>query len=507
MKKEHYTILALSLLNIVIHLILINRLECHRDELFYYALGNHVSFGYATTQPLIGFISYGLIQIFGYSSFAIRLIPALIGGALVWFVADISRELGGKTYAQILAAVAFIITPISLRTFMLYQPVYLDVLCWTLTFLLLTKYIRSDDPRYLFFLGITAGLGLMNKLLIALLFMLILITILFTRHRNVYSKKQFYSGLLICTIILLPNLIWQFMNHFPSVDHMNALKREHLVHVDRVGFLVEQFLMPFAGTLVTIPGLLYVLINKKMKAYRLVGVICLLVIVSLFLLRGKHYYAQGIYPFLIAAGAVIWENFLKKAWSRWALIIWLLIITLPVLPVAIPICKADKLATYYSGLEEKTGITAGREFEDGTIHSLPQDFADMIGWEALTRITNKAYQLIPDKNRCLIYAENYGQASAISILGNKYGLPEAVSFHDSYLYWAPDTFDSEITDFIYINDELGADVEDLFEAIKPIGRITDPNAREYGTTVYLCQKPVRSFNRFWKDRVNEERNR
>jgi hypothetical protein len=507
MKKEHYPILLLSLLNVVIHLFLINRLECHRDELFYTVLGDHLSWGYATTQPLIGFLSFLTIRIFGYSVLAIKLIPALMSGIMVWLIADITTILGGKAYARMLASVGFIITPISLRSFMLYQPVFLDLFFWTLTFLLLLKYLSKNNPRYLILLGITAGLGMMNKHLIALLLMLILVTISFTRYRKIYRRKEFYVGLLICLIIMLPNMIWQFLNHFPLISHMNALRNQHLVHVNRVDFLTEQLLMPFAGTLMTIPGLLNILFNKRMKAYRFIGMICLLVVLSLFLMRGKHYYTQAIYPLLIAAGAVVWENWLKKRWSRYALITLLLLITIPVLPIAVPVFKADRLAVYYAAMEEKTGITAGRRFEDGTIHSLPQDFADMIGWEELTQIVDNAFLMVPDESRCLIYGENYGQASAVCVLGKRYGLPEAVSFHDSFLYWAPDTFASEITSFIYIHDELGADVHELFAEIRLIGKISDINAREYGTAVYLCQKPVRSFNRFWKERVEEERGR
>ena len=106
-------------------------------------------------------------------------------------------------------------------------------------------------------------------------------------------------------------------------------------------------------------------------------------------------------------------------------------------------------------------------------------------------------QSIPDdddKKACFIYCENYGQAGAITIIGKKYGLPEAVSFSESFRYWIPEQFDPDITSFIYINDELGEDVKNLFRKITNVGRISNPDAREFGTTVYLCQDPVMSFN-------------
>ena len=36
-----------------------------------------------------------------------------------------------------------------------------------------------------------------------------------------------------------------------------------------------------------------------------------------------------------------------------------------------------------------------------------------------------------------------------------------------------------------------------------IGRISNPDAREFGTAVYLCEDPVMSFNKFWTERLKQ----
>ena len=106
--------------------------------------------------------------------------------------------------------------------------------------------------------------------------------------------------------------------------------------------------------------------------------------------------------------------------------------------------------------------------------------------------------MVEDKQAAMIYCENYGQAGAITVIGKKYGLPEAVSFNESFRYWIPRSFDPDITSLIYINDEMGDDVKRVFKKIVEVGKISNPHAREFGTTVYLCQEPVASFNKFWK---------
>ena len=80
-------------------------------------------------------------------------------------------------------------------------------------------------------------------------------------------------------------------------------------------------------------------------------------------------------------------------------------------------------------------------------------------------------------------------------------LPGAVSFNESFRYWIPEKFDPDITSFIYINDKLGEDIQRLFGKITLVGKISNPDAREYGTAVYLCENPVISFNQFWSDRL------
>jgi hypothetical protein len=173
------------------------------------------------------------------------------------------------------------------------------------------------------------------------------------------------------------------------------------------------------------------------------------------------------------------------------------------LPIGLPVFKPAGLVAYFKNLELKYGIVIGRRFEDGSIHSLPQDYADMIGWEELASITNKAYQMIGDKKASFIYCENYGQAGAVTIIGKKYGLPEAVCFNESFKYWIPTKFNPDITSLIYINGKLGKDVQMLFNKSTLIGKISDPDAREFGTSVYLCEDPKVSFNEFWTNRLKD----
>lgn len=502
-KKSRAIILFVALFSVVLHLIFVGNLEYHRDELLYFSLGLHPDFGYATVPPMIGWIAMMVQEIFGFSLFAVRIVPAVVGGIMVLIVADMAKELGGGNYARILAGTGIAISVFGLRTFFLFQPVHLDLLFWTLSFYLIIKYINSEADKYLLWFGLIAGLSLLNKYLIGLLFLTILLTIPFTRYRNLFRKKMFWYGLCSGFLVFLPNLIWQITHGMPVFHHLSELSRTQLVNVDRIAFLMEQLISPGAASFLTVAGLIYLFANSKAARFRFLGIIVIIVILTLMIMRGKSYYTQGVFPLLISAGAVSFELLFKKWHIRLVFTSLLLLIALLIIPFGIPVYKSDGLINYFNKVESNYGMDVGRTFEDGSKHTLPQDYADMLGWEELTSIASKAWQMIPDKKAALIYCENYGQAGAITVIGKKYRLPEAVCFSESFRYWIPEKFNPDIKSAIYINDELGTDIAQLFNKIDSIGSISDPDAREFRTTVWLCQYPAISFNDFWSERLSQ----
>jgi hypothetical protein len=304
-------------------------------------------------------------------------------------------------------------------------------------------------------------------------------------------------------LVLLPNLIWQFNHDFPVVSHMKELTDSQLVNMKPVTFLTEQLLMVFPGTLILLPGIFLLLFGSYLKDYRVFGYFSILVILTFLMLKGKSYYSAGIYPFLIAASAVAFEKILTRSYARILLAFPIVIPGYLALPMGKSIYEPEKLVNYFNKTVEITGTDAVRRDEDNNFNQLPQDYADMLGWNELTEAVSKAYGMVEHQGECIIFCENYGQAGAITIIGKKYNLPEPLSFSDNFKYWIPRDFQNEITTLIYINDEMGSDVKALFSDITVVGKITNPLAREYGTKVYLCQKPVESFNLFWK-RVIED---
>jgi hypothetical protein len=98
---------------------------------------------------------------------------------------------------------------------------------------------------------------------------------------------------------------------------------------------------------------------------------------------------------------------------------------------------------------------------------------------------NVAWQSIPPGQRsdCAIFAQNYGQAGAIDFFGRRYGLPSALSGHQTFFLWGPRGYSGNC--MIVIDDRR--EVLDRFEKVELVGRARDnPYAMERRLSVYLC---------------------
>lgn len=494
-------LLVLALAKLLFHSFFIGRYGFHRDEFLYLALGDHPALGYWSNPPLIGWISWLTQHTLGDALWAIRLPAVLAGSVLLILTGWTVRELGGGKYAQALGGLGVFFSPVYLRTSHMFMPVIFDVLFWTGMTYFLVRYLRRRKNVDILWFGILFGLGFLNKYNVVFLLLALAPVLLISPLRRLLWSAAAGKAALVAVVIILPNLIWQYLHHFPAVTHLSELARHQLGNVTPFNFLAEQLLFTLPVAVLWLPGLGWLLFSGRAASFRPVGWLYLAVLAIFLFFSGKSYYTMGIYPVLLAAGAVGWEQWTAAPVARSAIPLFMITLLLPFLPLGVPVLKTDKMLAYCRWLAEDIGLEAPLRWEDGRVYALPQDYADMFGWQELAKAAGSAVRALPAGEYALLYAENYGQAGALNYYGPEMGLPTAVSFADSYRLWAP--LHTPATVLIYVNNELGADIEALFRDIRLIGRIEHPLARERGTGVYLCRAPNGEFDAMWNRRVLE----
>lgn len=505
MPPEWRLISLLAVFKLLLHLFTNTHYELHRDAFLYLAQGDHLAFGQFSVPPGISFVAW-VTQLMGNSLFVIRLVPALVGVAGAVLVALIVKEAGGRRWAIALAMLCFILSPAFLRSNTLFQPVSFNQFFWVLSAYIFIRMLKSGDTRHWLYLGIAWGVAFLFKYSIVFFAAGLLVGLLMTPQRNLFNSKHFLYAIAIGALIILPNILWQASHNWLVLHHMSELRQTQLVNVSIGNFLGMQFLFHHNGVIIWVTGLLYLLFNNDGRIFRAAGLGCLATVGILIALSGKHYYTLGIYPLLFAFGGVFLEDAFanKRRWVRPALLAVIVIGLLPIAPFSLPLLSMPQMAAYAKTMAPY-GLEGTLRWEDGRIHDLPQDYADMTGWEELAGIVIKTWQSLSpeEQQQCTIFAGNYGMAGAIHYYGKKEGLPEPISFSDSYLLWAPDELSGNIV--IYIDDNLGEDIAAAFEDITFAGKLSDPYARESGTEVYLCRGLKAEFRPYYAERVRSEK--
>jgi len=89
---------------------------------------------------------------------------------------------------------------------------------------------------------------------------------------------------------------------------MAELQRTQLANVNILDFLLDQIVFVLSGLVLWSTGLISLLFSKEYRQFRILSFTYILVMVSFAILKGKNYYSLGIYPMLMAVGAVVLER-------------------------------------------------------------------------------------------------------------------------------------------------------------------------------------------------------
>ena len=480
--------------------------QAHRDELLYLAEGHHLDWGYLEIPPLLSLLAWISVHL-GTSIYWFKFWPAVFSGLTFILCGKMVTFQGGRYLAILFSWIPFVLG-VYLRVFFLFQPNFLEIFCWTSMAYCLFNYLQTEKNDYLYYFGISLGLGLLSKSTAALYFFSLIIGLIFSRERRIFWNKHFYFSLILAFLIFLPNLLWEILHHFPFIHHMKELKEEQLQYLSTGDFLKNQVLMNLSCFYIWILGLIFLSIDPKGKPYQpfLIGYFALLV--SMILLKGKDYYMLGSYPILFVFGSVFLTKITLERFKWVPLVLLGISIVLGsfFIPLIIPLWRPQKLAEYYkkAGLEQ-TGFL---KWEDQKFHPLPQDFSDMLGWKELAEKVATVYQQLSpeEKSKTLIFCDDYCSAGAMTYYSPSMKFPEPISDASNFKLWIPDSI--RFQNLILIRREgpkLRDDINNCFEQISLKDSLNTPYARELGMKILYLKGVHPDFVKYVQKKWNKEK--
>ncbi|MGS2615772.1 glycosyltransferase family 39 protein [Micromonospora sp. LZ34] len=467
-------------------LLLATRYGYHRDELYFLLCGRHLDWGYVDQGPLVPALARLTDTVAPGSLLALRTPSALIAGAAVLLAAAIARELGarqgGQTFAAFLAATSGIV----LAPGHLLSTTTVDLLVWLTAAWCAVRLLRTGDSRWALGVGLALGVGMLNKLLPALLAAGLLAGVAVAGPRRLLRDRWVLAAAALAAVLAAPTLIWQASHGFPQLSVAASIADGDSSYSGRLDALILQFVIisPYAVP-IWVAGLVALLRRPAWRAYRAVAWAWLVVVTVVLVAGGKGYYDAPLLLVLTAAGAVVAAGWAARArWRRGLLAAGAALTVAGSAVLLLPTLPPQQLPDFVVAVNYDAGET--------------------IGWPAFADSLATVHRGLPaeERARAVVFTGNYGEAGAVARYGPARGLPAAYSGHNSMADFGrpPESADVVIAVGWQRPDRLRGWFTEVTLAGQVDQRVEVDND-ENGGPIWVCRGLRRPWAQIWDTEV------
>jgi hypothetical protein len=467
---------------VAVELAVSGRYGFQQDELYFIVAGHHLAFGYVDQPPLTPLLTR-ITGVLGVSPTAVRILPALAGGAVVLVAAKLAALFGAGRFGRVLAALATACAPVLIGAAHIGNTTAPDLLAWALVVLCVTTALLRDRPRWWLGAGAAAGAGLENNNLMLTLLASLALGILVSEYRSVLRTRWPWLGAGIAAALWAPNLVWQATHGWPQLAMASALHHENTTAADYAGGLPAQVF--YLGLLVAplvIAG--FVRLWRTPELRFIAVTVTLIVIYVLAWVPGKVYYSDGMAPAVLAAGSVAAERWITR--GRRHGLRQAVLVALPLVGTAIAL----------PGLLPLVPVTS--------VHGLPASYqnsssiGNTIGWPQLTRAVaaQDAALVRAGHPATSIFTGYYGEAAALDVLGTADHLPPVLSGQNAYWMWGPGHASDRT---VLVVDALGK-LRPYFAGCRLLTTYNAPYHVQNdwtGIQIGVCTGPAASWHTLW----------
>jgi len=475
-------VIAVGAVVFAVLMALSTRYGFHRDELYFMECARHLEASYVDQPVLTPLLAWVSLKMFGVSLLGLRMWPALAAWATVVIAGLTAREFGGGRRAQLLAAVAAATMPAVLGGDHLFGPTAFDILAWAALALVVARIGRTGDARWWPAAGLILGLGLANKHSVGLFAVALCIGVLVSGGGRLMLNRWFAGGALIAVAFAIPDIWWQAQHQWATIAMTRALAQENGGPGNIANWVIGQLLMTALPMVVVwAPGLRFLWRSDRPPWRALAWAYAILFVFFALTTGGKIYYLAGAYVYLLGAGAVAVDAWLAARKGRLrGLLAATAVATALAVPLVLPVLPAGDI---------------------GWTQKVNPVLAESVGWPQLVSTVRTVWFSMPASQRAnaVIFTSNYGEASAINVLGQGTGLPQAVSGHNTYWWWGPGNPDA--TTVVAVTEgSRAAYLGQFFTSVRTVATLSNPyglHNQEWHGHVYLCTGPRLPWGQMW----------
>ncbi|MFC1835820.1 glycosyltransferase family 39 protein [Thermodesulfobacteriota bacterium] len=192
------------------------------DECSYWAWSRRLDWSYFDNSPMVAYLIRFSTSLFGESSpLSVRFPFLLLSGLTTYLVYLSSRSLFGDRQSALLSAAILNVTPLGLLAGCAAIHDNALVFFWVLTIWTTVRFVETDDARWFYWMGMSAGFAILCKYTGVLVLPSILIFLLWSpAHRHWLLKKEPWIGALIASAFALPIIYWNIKHDWASLYHV-----------------------------------------------------------------------------------------------------------------------------------------------------------------------------------------------------------------------------------------------------------------------------------------------
>ncbi|MGV0625459.1 glycosyltransferase family 39 protein [Mycolicibacter minnesotensis] len=444
----------------------------HPDEFYYVICGQHPAWGYFDHPPLVPLLAR-VASVGGL--LGLRVLAIAIHLGCIVLAAMLAAEFGGRRLAQVITAAAVAASPVFMGAAMFFGTTVVDQLIWVAVLLLVSRALRIATVPAWLPAGLVAGIGLEAKQTVVLLLVGIGLGLAIFRRDALRTAGPWVAGA-VAVGLAVPNLIWSAQNGWPNLQFAHAMS---LRMGGPAGSLAQLplLLLLYAGPLLVLLWVIGTrwLASDEGREHRWILVVPVAVLLLCVVSGGRCYYAGPVLAALFAAGAMRIEakdpDRPPLGWvaALAASFIGAVVFCLPVLP--------------------PTVATALRQ-----VNPIPME---TYGWPQFVDQVAAAAASLPED--VPIFTSNYGEASALRVLGPAAGINRpVVSGDSSYAQWGPPPGSADVV--LCVGRFPVVKLAQYWSQVTYLSSIRFPTGIRTGESaakIYRCEQPRGSWEAMW----------
>jgi 4-amino-4-deoxy-L-arabinose transferase-like glycosyltransferase len=323
----------------------------------------------------------------------------------------------------LLSVLGFIAVPIWLGLDSIFCYDAFDQLVLAAFLYVLVRFLRSGNRRLWPLLGLIAGIACLTKMTILFLGPGFLIALLISKYRRDLLTPWPWLGATLCVVVVSPYLLWQFANHWPTLEYWTNYGTFRVYRASLSEYLIN--LLVYMGSLLLpfwLVGLYRIFRRLDGVDYSFLGLLFALTLAMMFMLHSSTLMLAELFMPLLAASAVFVEELSagvrQEKWIRVSAVAYLLITGVSSVLISLPILPIDRVQAFANAFKPLNPPI--KEFNGLTFYTSPI-LSGRLGWEELVQDVAEVYDELPQKDRAIagIYADWYSPAGAIDELGPK----------------------------------------------------------------------------------------